>query len=72
MVTVHTKTIVTMNNIRLEKMIILHIFILLVNIINSGYSATVPNKDDLLYANITMKNFETTKVYIVVIENFYS
>jgi peptidylglycine monooxygenase len=37
------------------------IFILLINLINYGRSATVPNKDDLFRANVTMKNFETTQ-----------
>jgi hypothetical protein len=40
------------------------IFILLINLINYGRSATVPNKDDLFRANVTMKNFETTQVNI--------
>jgi hypothetical protein len=55
------KTTGKMNNFRFGRITIV---ILLLNIINGGYSATVPNKDDLFTVNITMKNFETTRVYI--------
>jgi len=60
----HTKTTDKMNNFRFQKITVVSVFILLVNIINCGYSASVPNKDDLFTVNITMNNFQTTRVYI--------
>ena len=41
---------------------VLIIFLLLVNIINVGYSKTVPNKEDIFRINVTMKNYETKAV----------
>lgn len=54
-----------MNNFRFGKITVLHIFIVLVNIINYSYSASVPNKDDLFLANVTMKGYQTKQVCII-------
>jgi hypothetical protein len=64
-----------MNNCRFEAITVLGVFILL-TIIKSSYSTTVPNKDDSFTINITMKNFQTTQVYtkikLFLYENFYA
>ncbi len=51
-----------MKNFHFGRSSMLLIFILLINLINCGHAASVPNKEDLFTVNITMKNFETTKV----------
>jgi hypothetical protein len=53
-----------MNSFRFGRITVLSVFILLVIIINGSYSASIPDKDDLFTINVTMKNFQTTRVYI--------
>jgi hypothetical protein len=59
-----------MNNFRFGRLAVLSVFILLVNIINCGYSTTVPNKDDTFAINVTMKNFQTGQVYTIQKSNY--
>ncbi|CAF3800134.1 unnamed protein product [Rotaria sordida] len=55
-----TKTIMKMNNICFRIKTVLSIVIVLVTIINCGYSASVSKKyDDLFTINVTMNNYET-------------
>ena len=56
------KTIGEMKHFHGGRILLFNVFILLAQSINVAHSETVPNKDNLLFINITMKNFETTQV----------
>ena len=51
-----------MNDSRFGTITVHCFLLLLLTTINGGYSLTVPNKDDRFTINITMTNFEITKV----------
>lgn len=59
------KTTRKMINFRLEMSPVLLVLVLLVNTIDLGYAATVPNKEDTFTINVTMNNYETKSVCLL-------
>ncbi len=53
------------------KTTVLNIVLGLLTIIDSGYTASVKNKDDVFNINITMPNFNTTQVEYPKKKNFF-